>query len=229
MVAGRAFASTIAAGLAFAFCAVAQNPTAIVESEGEAKVAVAPDEIRFEFKKSFNGPTLTDSASQAAAFEKALTQALGDLDAAPLKQGPLQLSVPDAGHQTIDGKVRVSYGVPTANAAPGAAPRTPLVELVERIRKAGVSLMAETAFAGFDVSDRETPEHDVIARASENALYHAEAVGELLEGRVLGVDRIEIAETGWKGLDTKDGLSIPPVAECFARVRISYRYSTSVR
>src|SRR5262245_37078297 len=132
MIASRAFASMLLAGLAFAAIASAQESTAIVESEGEAKVAVAPDEVRFEFTKTFSGPTLTDSGAQATAFEKALTQALSDLDAAPLKQEPIQLGVPAVSKQSILGRILVSYAVPAVSPNPGTAPKTPLVDLVER-------------------------------------------------------------------------------------------------
>jgi len=52
----------------------------------------------------------------------------------------------------------------------------------------------------------------------------------LLEGHVLGAEHVTIVETGWDGLDVKDGtLPIPPMVECHARVRISYRYSSAAR
>ncbi len=231
MIPGRAFASLLMAGLACALNAPAQQTTAIVQSEGEANVAVAPDEVKFEFTKNFGGPTLIDTATQAAVFEKSLTQALADLDSTPARQDPLRLSMPGVGRQDTVARILVSYPMPGEARAGGAAPGAPpLVELAEKIRKAGVSLLAKADFAGFGVSDRETPEQEAIARASENALYHAEAVGALLEGRVLSAERITITETRWKGLDENAGaLPIPPAVECFARVQISYQYSSAAR
>jgi len=232
MIKRRCFVLVVAAGLASTLRAQAQQPaTAIVESEGAAKIAIAPEQLYFEFSKSFDGPTLIDAAAQANAFEKALTQALGDLDSTPTRHDPLRLRVPGGTKPLLKAFIRVTFPMPESNGSLDAPTKTaPLAELAEKIRKAGVSLMAEARFAGFDLSDRETSEQDAIARAAENALYHAEAVGALLEGRVIGAERITILETRWEGLDAAEGtLPIPPVVECHARVRISYQYSSPAR
>ena len=121
---------------------------------------------------------------------------------------------------------------PAMDAAPTATGSStpPLVELSEKMRKAGALLTATAEFVGFDVNDRETPERDAIARAAENALYHAEAVGELLDGQVTSADHVTIVETRWEGLDAANGsLTNPPSVACVARVRISYRYSPAPR
>ncbi len=230
MIARRAFAIALLAGFACAQSADAQQPAAIVESEGKASVVVSPDTVLFEFTKDFTGPTLVDTEAQSVIFEKALTQALNDLDATPTQREPLKLTVPGLDNPIATAFIRVSYPMPEGSGPAGSVSGTPLVTLAEKIRKAGVSLLARVRFAGFEVTDRETPEQEAIARASENALYHAEAVGALLEGRVIKAERITIVETGWEGLQAKESaLSVPPAVECFARVRISYQYSSSVR
>lgn len=217
-------AAVLIAGIVCA-AAQAQQPT-IVESEGKASVAVNPDEVRFHFVKKFDGPTLDDIGAQVAMFKKATAKALDDLDVTPLRHDPVQLSVPDVRQTRATGRVSVRFAMPTASATPGAGGPPPLAELAEKLRKAGVSLMAEVEFGGFAVTDPAPVEQDVVSRASENALYLAEALGELIEGRVTGVERISVEETRWDGLEPSDGaLLIPPTVTCHARVRISYQYT----
>lgn len=205
--------------------ASAQQPT-IIESEGRASVAVSPDVVQFHFVKKFAGPTLGDITAQAATFEKSTTKALDDLDVTPLQQEPMQLLVPNMKSAEAVGRIAARFAVPAANTTPGAGGPPPLAELAEKLRKAGVSLLAEVEFGGFAVTDPAPLEQDVVARAAENALYHAEALGDLIEGRVTGVERISVEETRWEGLKATDGaLPIPPAVTCHATVRISYQYT----
>jgi len=224
MYVGRYIAAALLAGIV-CVGAHAQQPT-IIESEGHASVPVIPDEVRFHFVKKFDGPTLDDIAAQAAVFEKATAKALDDLDVTPLRREPVQLVVPQMRVAAATGKVSARFAMPASGGAPGAGGPPPLAELAEKLRKAGVSLMAEVEFGGFAVTDPAPAEQDVVSRASENALYHAEALGQLIEGRVTGVDRISVEETRWDGLEPRDGaLPIPPSVTCHARVRISYQYT----
>lgn len=217
-------AAVLAIGLA-CLSAAAQQPT-VIESEGRASVAVAPDEVRFYFVKKFAGPTLDDIAAQAAAFEKSTAKALDDLDVTPLRQEPVQLLVPNMKTAEAVGRISAQFAVPAANATPGAGGPPPLADLAEKLRKAGVSLLAEVEFGGFAVTDPAPLEQDVVARAAENALYHAEALGDLIEGRVTAVERISVQETRWEGLKPVEGaLPIPPAVTCHATVRISYQYT----
>ena len=120
MIGRRAFASIVLSGLMWSLGAeTQQQPTAIVESEGQAKVAVVPDEIRFEFTKSFDGPTLIDAAAQSAVFEKAVTQALNDLDSTPTRQDPVRLRVPGIGKAHATALIHVSYPMPADKPATG--------------------------------------------------------------------------------------------------------------
>jgi hypothetical protein len=234
MRAPRWIAAWVVAGLASSIHAMAQTPatpSTIIESEGQASIDVAPDEVKFEFSKAFAGPTLIDAAAQAIAFEKSVTQALEDLDLKPLRQDPVRLLMAGTGPPRASAKISAVFAMPkeaSGDAAEGNAP--PLAILAEKLRKAGVSLSTETVFSGFGVKDHAPPEQEAVSRASENALYHAEAVGALLEGRIMGVERIVIVETGWDGLDAAGGaLPIPPALKCHARVRISYQYSSGTR
>jgi hypothetical protein len=228
---GRRIAAVVLVGLGCIVRAGAQTspPTTIIESEGQASVDVAAEEVRFEFTKTFDGPTLIDAAAQALVFEKAVTQALHDLELQPLRQDPVRLLVAGLGQPRTTARVSVTFPMPGEGRVAAAAPSAPpLADLAERLRKAGVSLLAEAMFSGFGVKDHAAPEQEAISRASENALYHADAVGALLEGRVIGVERIVIVETGWDGLDAINGaLPIPPAVQCHARVRISYQYSSA--
>ncbi len=204
--------------------APAQQAT-VIESEGKASVAVHPDEVLFRLEKMFTGPTLDDVAKQAAAFEKAVTKALNDLNITPLGQDPAQLTLPGLEPGAL-GQISVRFALPTAKQTPGAGGPPALADLAEKLRKASVSLMAQAEFGGFAVTDPAPTEQDVVARASENALYPAEALGELIEGRVTGVEKIVVEEIRWEGLEPKDGaLTIPPAVTCHARVRISYQYT----
>lgn len=224
----RHIAATILAGLLCA-AASAQQQT-IIESEGKASADVPPNEVQFHFIKEFDGPTLDDVSAQAAAFEKATAKALDDLDVTPLRLDTVRLMVPQFQQASATGELVMRFAVPGTSATPSAGGPPVLAELAEKLRKAGVSLRAEVRFGGFAVTDPAPVEQDVLARASENALYHAEALGALIEGRVTGVERISVEETRWEGLDAVDGqLPIPPSVKFHARVRISYEYTTAER
>ncbi len=205
--------------------AAAQSEPTIIESIGEAEVEVAPDEIGFRLERSFSGPTLTDAMKQVRAFERSVSQGLTDLQIAVSRQEGARAHVRQRAIQ-LEASLVLWIAMPAG--AAGTSLSEALVEISERVRKLAVTVSAHATFSGYGVADREPFEQDAVARAAENALYLADAAGELAQRHVVDVERLTILETRWDGVSaTQDGtMPVPPDVKCLARVRIAYRYES---
>jgi hypothetical protein len=203
-----------------------QTHATIIESEGQAEVEVPPDEVGFRLERSFSGPTLIDAMKQVRAFERSVSQGVSDLEMAIGRQDAVRVRVRQRASQL---EAWLVLWIPVTQTPGGGAAQTDdLAEAAELVRKLAVSVSANATFAGYGVTDREPHEQEAVARASENALYLADAAGALAQRHVVDVERLTILETRWEGLvETQDGtMPIPPGVKCRARVRIAYRYES---
>lgn len=205
------------------FGAFAQDTPTIIESEGEATIPVAPDEVGFRLERRFSGPTLTDAMKQVRAFERSVAQGVTDLELAMRRQDTARVRV---GQRPIGLDASVELWIAATPADRAADPAETLIEIAERVRKLGVTVSADVRFAGYAVVDREPIEQEAVARAAENALYLADAAGALAQRQVVDVERLRIIEAVWEGVAAPaDGIMpVPAAVACRARIHISYRY-----
>jgi hypothetical protein len=206
--------------------AVAQTPPTIIESEGEASIEVAPDELRFELERSFSGPTLVEAMKQVRAFERAVSQGVTELEIPVARQEGARIHV-HQGPARIDARIALSVGAGGKDRSQPSAPEA-YVETGELMRKLGAAVSSEVVFAGYAVIDRDSAEREAVERAAENALYLADAAGELVQRHVVDVEKLTIVERRWDGIESPPGgaMSVPPEVRCYARVRIAYRYES---
>ena len=215
----------LAAALLTATPCMAQTAPTIIESEGEASIAVVPDEVGFRLERRFSGPTLTDALKQVRAFERAIAQGATDIELTVTRQEPARMNV---GQRPIGLNAYVELWVPASTKNRSTSDADALIEIAERVRKLGVTVSADVRFGGYGVLDREPVEQDAVARAAENALYLADAAGELAQRHVVDVERLTIVATTWEGVGpTVDGnMPVPAEVVCRARIRIAYRYES---
>jgi hypothetical protein len=164
---------------------------------------------------------------QVRSFERSVTQSVRDLEIAVIRQESARVRVRQRASQ-LEVSIVLWVAASEASNSGGASQAEELVEAAERVRKLAVSVSANAAFAGYAVTDREPFEQEAVARASENALYLADAAGELAQRHVVDVERLTILETRWDGVaESQDGsMPVPPEVRCVARVRIAYRYES---
>lgn len=198
-----------------------------IDSEGEATIEIAPDQAHFDLIKTFKGATLDDAADQALNFDQTVTQALRDVDLSPIARDPISLGLSRPPQVSAIATVGLAFTVSASEER--VKQIRALTNTVERVRKLAVSLGCDVVFRGFSITDPETVEQEAVARATENALYHADAIGMLLNARVTGVERVTVIETAWLGTQPEDNVPIPvpPILRCHARVRVDYAYEAT--
>lgn len=205
--------------------AQAQESASRIDTEGEATVDATPQEARFVVAKSFSGSTLDAAAQRAIAFGASVEQALRDLELTPLRRNPVALSLETRTPIAAEADVTLWFAVP--NPGDGQERVRAITDLVEGLRKLSVSLGCTVRLAGYELDDPERVEQEAVARATENAIYHADAIGNLVNARVTGVERVSVLEVTWSGreLQERDTLRVPPAMQCRARVRVYYTYA----
>ena len=77
----------------------------------------------------------------------------------------------------------------------------------------------------FGVEDEQTSERTAVQRATENALFRAEAIAELMSTRIYEVEKVEVDSVEWIA-ESIDPLMQPTIEQivCDARVTVTYRH-----
>ncbi len=204
-----------------------QESLSRIDSEGEATIEAAPARARFVVTKNFPASTLDAAADRALAFGPSVEQALRDLDLAPIRRSTVAMALEPQPPVAAEAEVTLWFAV--ADSGRSGERIRAFTETVERLRKLSVSLGCAVRLAGYEVDNPESVEQEAVARATENAIYHADAIGELVGARVTGVERVSVLEVAWSGRERADteSLRAPPQLRCFARVRVFYTYASA--
>ena len=205
----------------------AEQPATII-SEGEGTVNVPPAVVALELTVTQQGDTFAAAMQPLVDFEDQLRAAFQDAELKPLEvtvSGVRLTQLESTKTATITATIRFDM-------APITTAESPAEEFAARIDQ--IHAVA-TAVAGgelsdptFEAADPQTLEQDAVSRATENALYRADAVATLMESRIYAVQRVHIQEVQWL---TGDAAALPaemPSLDnitCRARVEVEYLYA----
>jgi len=202
----------------------------LIESTGTATIDVEPDEIVFLARQRYADASLESGNDRATAMRRTLESGMNDLELRPLRVSPVQIGLDLDGAPAVSAELELAFA---AGANDGPLPREAVARLAERLRKLAVATDIDIRFAGFAIREPETVEQDAVARATENALYHADAVGALVNAHVAGVERVTVDTVNWHGLavDSTDSSPVPwpPEVRCEAFVTVVYAYESAGR
>jgi hypothetical protein len=213
-------------GVLAAPLAVAQEDTTariIVEGDTTSVFPVANLAFRFEAR--------VDTVNDTAATAKVLTQIKDKLKSllqdaepgpGPIKEGPITLPADQA---AMGWSVWVRYPAPVFHNA--IDPEEQFGTFVQRIRNLGKQAGCRVLGPFFEPADREVHEQETIARATEQALYKAEAAARVLRTRIYTVEKIEVLEIEWfheaeLAPDKDEPVASVRGVPCRARVKVTY-------
>ena len=170
----RAFSTVVAvliAGLGPASLAAEEG--ARIESGGSATVPIPADFAEFWLTFKTKDLELVEGAKKSLAFEDSLRKALEAAELSPILIQVSGVGIPDLNENVtvVTGRVRYRLSHYTTQ-----EDRTlSFAGLCEKMRAVGASLQCITEGPGLGVDEKEAIEQEAVARATENALYHAEA------------------------------------------------------
>ncbi len=200
--------------------AVAPTPT--ITSEGEAVVSVMPSFADFWFTAERVSDAILNAANQTIEFREAVEAAMSDRSPKPLTVEASSMNVPSAAGLVATLTVRVRFPI-IQNAAEDERIRA-FATLCDALRATSATLNCAISGPVFGVSEAEQTEQQAVSRATENALYKADAIAALLQSQVYAVESVEIVETQWL-TKAEDSQEHPPSVSrlsCRGRVRVVY-------
>lgn len=208
--------------LSLSWTVFAQNtPPSTITSTGEASQHAAPTHVEFQFSASFEETTLVSSTEKANAFPAQFRETVKTrkLDESQLTFRLPSVNSVNSNVVTVHGTMRFSL--------PGATDPDDLVleyaALCDAVAALGKAAHAIVHGPKLIVEDSDLFEQQTLKRATENALYKADAVAQILNTRIYEVRSVEIQELRWH-LDKKDPKTAPGLDRltCTAKVSLTY-------
>lgn len=216
----------------FALVPLAMTPAAVgqtdslstIDGVGEASVSVQPDYVDFWLTFRAKSNTLEESAAKALPFEKKLKEALEKKELATESVVVSGLSIPSI--NTPEAVVSARIRVPLPRFSPDEKRGTAFGALCDTIVAIGKMLGCAVEGPELQSENRETLEQDAVARATENALYRADAIAALMDSEIYAVQSVSVIDVKWStGAGQKDVLPDLNRITCTARVKVVYRYA----
>lgn len=205
--------------------AAAQNDSlSTIDAAGEASVSTQPDYVDFWLTFRATANTFEESARKAVPFEENLTKALEKKELVPASVVVSGLSIPSMNvpEAVVSARVRVQLLRFSPDEDKGVA----FGALCDTI--AGIAKTLGCAVEGPELQsdERETLEQDAVARATENALYRADAIAALMDSEIYAVQSVSVLDVKWSSATgEKDTLPDLKRITCTARVKVVYRYA----
>jgi uncharacterized protein YggE len=202
------------------------TPPPTVTSDGEAFVTAAPAFADFWFMAQRIDATNLDAATVALGFRQAVQAQLEERALKPLSvQGSgVQVHAPNVNTAAVSVRVRFPVVQFASNDEKVKAFAT-LCDEAAAIRSA-LEEQFGCALRGpiLGVENPEDAEQQAVSRATENALYKADAVASLLQSQVFAVQAVDVLGTEWLLEPQADPEHAPSVTEvtCRGRVRVVY-------
>ncbi len=199
------------------------DPPPTIDCVGTADLRFEPDYVAFWLTFRASGDSLEQAVEKTLPFERKLLEAL---DASAFKGADVTLSgvgIPDLLENKSIMSARIRFAVPRA--ADGKERAVEFASLCDEVRRIGEALesVAEGPFLG--VNAEEAAEQEAIGRATENALYKADAVAALMESSIYAVQTVSVLDVKWNDSGTPP-TAVPDIVRitCTARVKVVYKY-----
>lgn len=206
-----------------AAASVAQVAQSTITNEGKATVFAMPEFADFWITKTIEGPSREELAAALRRFPAELRIAI---DEAALKPVQIESSSPritgvDANGGEALALLRFSISRMQGDEESAKA----FGRLLDQVKALAEKLGAKIEGPNLEASQPETVEQDAVSRATENALYRADAIAALMGARILAVQSAKVVEVTWdRGRESGNALTGMDRIECTARVEVTYSY-----
>lgn len=223
----RALCLTAGAACLSAIALAQDESFPTVESIGEARIEVPPAYTEFSLELRKTDSTLEASADQVLLFEENLRKTLKkeDLLTASIQMSGVHFDGLPSTEAAILARIRFTLD---PHATPGTRARR-TAKVSDGMLKLAALLDCEVRGPFYGVDDREAIEQEAIARATENALYKADAVAMVMNVSIVAVQSVRVLEVNWGQEDAAAGAERADAKRlvCTARTKIVYRMSAS--
>ncbi len=204
----------------------AQEFAATVESKGKGTVAAQPERVEFVLKFRVTGETFEKAVIKAEPLEKKLREALNDFEPAALDiaLGAIQVRSLSPPQVYQDAVVRF----PIQRRASGKDRATAFAKLCDRINTIASELNAGVRGPILGVDNPESFEQETVQRATENALYRADAIAAIMKSQIFAVQSVTISDVRWIR-STEDPETAPNLDRLVCDARVDVVYSLAPR
>jgi hypothetical protein len=179
----------------------------------------------FRFAYEATGDTAAEGAEKALQFPDALRKAVKD---AAIDTDTLVFSgigVPDMNQPRA--VVSAELSIPLLRFATARDKTLAFAAFCDSVR--GVAAQAGSRVEGpiLRIDAEQTIEQQAIARATENALYKADAVAAIMKARIYEVERVMVRDVVWDQPIADGPPFTPDITRiaCSARVTVVYRFA----
>ena len=209
--------------LFFASTAFAQSgATQVITSTGDAQGKAIPTHLEFQILATFDEGSFAKGIAAANAFPAKLKEALkaNDLESAVVTSRVPAIDEINS-NQVI---ARTSLRIPAPSGA--NSPDELLLKyatMCDAVIELSKSTQAEIAGPVLTTDNAELVEQDTLKRATENALYKADAIAQILNTHIFEVQSVVIDSLTWHS--ETDDVSIAPGVDsltCSAKVTLTY-------
>jgi len=195
----------------------------LIENEGVGIIEIEPDYAEFWLTKKAAGDSFEEAAKLVSGFEEALKAKLEELELVPYSTAVSGVSIPDIEKKEAVVSARLRFSL---SSMPGGEDRVAAYgKLCDDVTKlaAATGAVLEGPFLGY--GDEQRIEQQAVARATENALYKADAVASIMQSQIIAVQHVEIREVSWDSTSERVD-TVPDIRRisCEARVLVSYLY-----
>jgi len=210
-------------GWGIAVGAYSQNaaiPT--VSSEGVATERTAATSVAFILKYALKDETRRAAAEKALAFPARVRNELSERKLRTQSVEDSGVEIPSLHIRVSDASISVRVRFSIVRFSSDDDKTKAYASLCDDMAALARDLECTIFGPTLEAEDPELVEQEAIARATENALYQADAVAPLLESQIFAVQAVEVLEVKWL---TGSGSSFGVGAltrRCYARVRVVY-------
>ena len=197
----------------------------IVESDGDAQIEVPPAYAEFSLEYRRMETTLKASTNRVLRFEEDLRKALKQADLLPISvrvSGVRFDGLPDTQARVL---AHVRFTVDPLSTPEDRAHRT--AEVSDSLHEIAKLLNAEIKGPYYGIDNKEAVEQEAIARATENALYKADAVALVMNISIVAVQSVRVLDVNWgqEAATAGERRADADRLVCTARTRIVYQMS----
>lgn len=222
MIASSFFRMTpsIVLGLLLASVPLHALETPVIINKGEATKLTTPTQVEFVFTREFCGETLAEAVTECDAYRHAALALIheGELQPADIRLSPVIMQ----SSSLVRASIALQFSMASFNVPSGAEL---LAALCDDMVDLADTLNATLKGPEFSTAQGAAVEAEVIARATENAFPHAEAISDALKSTIFAIEKVEILEVSWDQHPEEQYGETAQIA-CTAKVEVTYMLTT---
>ena len=202
---------------------MAQEPQSFITNEGKATVFAMPEFADFWITKSAESQNYEELAAALRKFPADLRAAIDEAGLKPVQIEASSPRITSVGVVSGEASALLRFSISRMQGDEESAKA--FGRLCDQLKALAEKLQTKIDGPNLGPSQPETVEQDAVSRATENALYRADAIAALMGARILAIQSAKVLEITWdRGRESGNVLTGMDRIECTARVEVTYTY-----